>query len=130
MGGAQRSGGGVVRLSRSQVAIERIGDAAEFAAGDVCVDLGRLGAGVAEELLDMAEVDAALEEVSSEAVAEGVDGGVLADAGVAERALEDFWMVRVVRCRPWRAPGKIQSSARAFWRRGARAWAAVSARRV
>ena len=56
--------------------------------GGVGVDLGRRDRRVAEQLLDGAEIGAAIEEVRREAVAERVRRRAAADAGL-ERALVD-----------------------------------------
>jgi hypothetical protein len=83
--GQAGSGSGVV----ARIEVEGAPDADEVAAADVGVDLGGLRAGVAEELLDVAEVGAGLEEVGGEAVAEGVGTGVGGDAGFAAGGGDD-----------------------------------------
>ena len=64
-------------------------DFAEAAAGDVGVDLGGGEAGVAEELLDGAEVGAVLQQVGGEGVAEGVGADVVLGAGGEDVAVDD-----------------------------------------
>jgi hypothetical protein len=65
-------------------------DTGEVAGDDVGVDPVGAWAVVAEELLNVTEVCAGLEEVGGEAVAEGVDGELLGDSGAEAGALEDF----------------------------------------
>lgn len=60
--------------------VEGAADAAGAEAEDVGVDHGGGDVAVAEELLDGADVVAALEEVGGEGVAEGVAGDSLRDA--------------------------------------------------
>jgi hypothetical protein len=55
---------------------------AEPGGGDVSVDLSRDEALVAEELLDGADVGAAIEKVSGEAVAERMGRGAKVEAGL------------------------------------------------
>ena len=57
--------------------------------GDVGVDLGGAEVGVAEELLDAAEVGAVVEEVGGEAVPEFVRADLEADGGVAQVFLQE-----------------------------------------
>lgn len=61
----------------------------EVGIGDVGVDLSGGDVGVAEHGLDGAKVSAVHEEVSGEAVAQGVGGDVLGDAGEFGVFLDD-----------------------------------------
>jgi len=56
--------------------------------GEVGIDLGGGGEGVAEACLDGGEVDAGFEEVGGVGMAEGMDGGMFTDAGVLESEAE------------------------------------------
>ena len=71
------------------VGVEAGVDLFEMLVGDVGVDLGGGDVGVAEQGLDGAEVGAVHEKVGSEAVAEGVGGNMLGDAGGACVFLDD-----------------------------------------
>lgn len=62
---------------------------AEMGVGDVGVNLGGGDVGVAEERLDGAKIGAIHEEVSGEAVAEGVGSDVLGDTGFTSILLDD-----------------------------------------
>jgi len=55
-------------------------DFAEVRVGDVCVNLCRVDGGVAEELLDTADVGAIAKQVGSEGVAERVGRDDVRDA--------------------------------------------------
>src|SRR5687768_18413055 len=90
-------------LHRSGFGVRLVVDLDELLHGDVRVDLGGGEAGVAEELLYVAEVGAAVEEVRGEGVAQGVRADVVdarADLDVlvhhaADRARGDARPLRV-----------------------------------
>ena len=67
--------------------IERASDCTCTQSEDVGVDHGGLDVGVAEELLNRADVGAGLEEVRGEGVAQGVGPGLFRDAGGGEGLL-------------------------------------------
>lgn len=71
------------------VGVEFFVDFFEVGVGDVGVDLGGADVGVAEHGLDGAEVSTVHEEVSGEAVTEGVGGDVFRDAGLLCVGLDD-----------------------------------------
>jgi hypothetical protein len=68
--------------------IDYVGGVLSSRGSKVGVDGGGGRRGVAEAFLDMAERDAGVEEVGGVGMAEGMDGGVLTDAGVLEGEAE------------------------------------------
>jgi len=58
---------------------------------DVGVNFGGGDAGVAEEFLDEADVDAVFEKVGGERMAEGMDAGGFFDSGFGKRDFKDFF---------------------------------------
>ena len=62
--------------------------AADLVGVEVGVDLGRADRGVAQHLLDRAQVGAAGDEVAGEAVAQGVGADVGRDAGAQGEGLD------------------------------------------
>lgn len=59
--------------------------------GDAGVDFCGGDAGVAQQFLDIPEVDSLFQEVRGKAVAEGVRGGFFLDAGPFERPSENIF---------------------------------------
>src|SRR5262245_43355879 len=78
----------VIRGGHALQAIQRAEDATATPVEDVGVDHGGIHVGVAEQLLNGADVVALLQEVSGEGVAQRVAGGRLGDAGRAHRGPE------------------------------------------
>ena len=93
MGGCGWVGGEAGGAGEEEHAVEGAADAEAASVEDVGVDHGGGDVGVAEELLDGADVVAALEEVGGEGVADGVAAGAFGEAGgedgVVDGALED-----------------------------------------
>jgi len=73
----------LVGLALNPEIVERAGDALCPLLEDVGIDHGRLQIVVPEQLLDGADVGAALEQVSRKGMAEGVGGDVLRQARLA-----------------------------------------------
>jgi len=64
--------------------------------GDADVAGGGFGAGMAELFLNGAEVEPGFDHVGGVAVAQGMDGDVLVDAGIEDGALEAFLDIAAV----------------------------------
>lgn len=76
--------------SHSQLQIKRAFDPAYVLAADVDVALGCFYVLVAEQLLDVANVDAALQQMRCEGMTQGMDAGVLFNACDKQGSLKDF----------------------------------------
>ena len=70
--------------------VQWVFDLAEFVIGDPGVDFGCFAARMAQEFLDISEIDALIKQVGSEAVPQGMRRGMLSYAGLSQCFAKDI----------------------------------------
>jgi len=79
---------GIAELQIRHEPVDDRGGRLESRLGQLGVDHGSLGVGVAQDLLDDAEIDALFQQVGGVGMTQGMDRGPLVDPGLGERLLE------------------------------------------